>query len=356
MNSKLTSLFDYLSVDNIILVFRLLLSEKKILFIHDDYTELTNYIDSFISILYPFKWIHTFIPIMSDQMMKVLLAMLPFLNGIHTSLMKFVEDVFNDDDFDDTDEVFLIKIREDKIDLSSSLKNNKEKKIKLSKYVQSNVLPLPFEKELKKELKAIESSVKSLKRESKKSYNISKLETKMRDAFIDVFVRMFHDYEKYIGILDNDVIFNKVLFMNSISKDESFYNEFIESQLFNYFTQNLLLGGYSYFNKKIKEFKQKKNNKDKNEKDLINSTDTIYLTCPYYLGIKENDRVFIEKTIKDYNIRSKETEEMKNNILQEIRFIDPEKYINSKCIIYLIPEKKETPKDEENILNELSKK
>ena len=39
MNSKLTSLFDYLSVDNIILVFRLLLSEKKILFIHDDYIE-----------------------------------------------------------------------------------------------------------------------------------------------------------------------------------------------------------------------------------------------------------------------------------------------------------------------------
>jgi len=360
MNSKLTSLFDYLSVDNIILVFRLLLSEKKILFIHDDYTELTNYIDSFISILYPFKWIHTFIPIMSDQMMKVLLAMLPFLNGIHTSLMKFVEDVFNDDDFDDTDEVFLIKIKEDKIDLSSSLKNNKEKKIKLSKYVQNNVLPLPFEKELKKELKSIESSVKSLKRESKQNNNISKLETKMRDAFIDVFVKMFHDYEKYIGILDNDVIFNKVLFMNSISKDESFYNEFIESQLFNYFTQNLLLGGYSYFNKKIKEFKQKKNkknHKEKNRKDSINNTDTIYLTCPDYLGIKENDRILIEKTVKDnYNIKGKETVEMKNNILGSIRFIDPEKYINSKCIIYLIPEKKETPKDEENILDELSKK
>ena len=118
MNSKLTSLFDYLSVDNIILVFRLLLSEKKILFIHDDYTELTNYIDSFISILYPFKWTHTLIPIISYQMMKVLLEMSPFLNGIHTSLMKFVKDVFNGDDFDDTDEIFLIIIKEDKIDLS----------------------------------------------------------------------------------------------------------------------------------------------------------------------------------------------------------------------------------------------
>ena len=115
MNSKLTSLFDYLSIDNIILIFRLLLSEKKILFIHDNYTQLTNTIDSFITLLYPFKWTHTFIPIMSDQMMNVLLTMLPFVNGVHISLMRFVEDVFNDEDFDDKDEVFIIKIKEDKI-------------------------------------------------------------------------------------------------------------------------------------------------------------------------------------------------------------------------------------------------
>ena len=348
MNSKLTSLFDYLSIDNIILIFRLLLSEKKILFIHDNYTYLTNTIDSFISILYPFKWTHTFIPIMSDQMMNVLLTMLPFLNGVHESLMKFVQDVFNDEDFDDKDEVFLVYIKEDKIELSSSLKKNVEKKKKLKKYVENNVLPLPFEKELKKELKSIESNVKSSKRESSKAlYVIEIIENKMRDAFIDVFVKMFHDYEKYTGILGNDVIFNKVLFLNTITKDKNFYVEFLESQLFNYYIQNLLSNSCKYFNKKIKEFKEKKNKKNKNfiREDTIE--DVIYLAKPDYLGIKDNDKEIIEKTFNEkYKIKLKETEEMKNYILEEIHPIDDIKYNNKNCIIYLIPEKKEEQEDE----------
>ena len=89
----------------------------------------------------------------------------------------------------------------------------------------------------------------------------------MRDAFIEIFVKMFHDYEKYVGILDDDVVFNKVLFMNNINKDEKFYDEFIDCQLFQQFTQNLLKENFSYFNKKIKEAKDKEKEKDKKKKD-----------------------------------------------------------------------------------------
>ena len=58
--AKLTHIF---SLNNIIIIFRLLLSEKKILFIDDDYTLLSKVTDAFISLLYPFNWIHTYIPI-----------------------------------------------------------------------------------------------------------------------------------------------------------------------------------------------------------------------------------------------------------------------------------------------------
>ena len=347
MNISFTKLFDYLSIDNIVLVFRLLLSEKKVLFIHDDYTDLTTITDSFISLLYPFKWVHTYIPIMSDQMLKYLEAFLPFLNGIHESLMKFVEDVFKEGELEDSDEVFLIYIKKDEIKLSSSLKKNK---IKLSKYIQNNVLPLPFEKELKKELKNIESHKKSSKRESKLNGIDTQLENRMRDAFIDIFVRMFHDYEKYIGILDDDVIFNKVLFMNSISKDEKFYDEFIDCQLFQQFTQNILKNNCSYFNKKITEFKERKKKDKKGDKKNRNSLESkenyVYLVKPDYLGVKENDKSVIESTINSYKIE-KETQEVKNRILGDVYQIDNDKYINSKCIIYLAPEKKETPKEDE---------
>ena len=356
MNSTFTQLFDYLSVDNIILVFRLLLSEKKILFIHDDYTELTNITNSFITLLYPFKWIHTYIPIMSDQMLKYLETFLPFLNGIHKSLMKFVEDIFKEGELEESDEVFLVYINKGdlgEITLSSSLKKSKLKSSKFSKYIQNHVLPLPFEKDLKKELKSIESQRKSLKRESRANGVDPQLENKMRDAFVDVFVKMFHDYEKYIGILDDDVIFNKVLFMNKIKKEEKkFYDEFIDCQLFQQFTQNILTNSYSYFNKKIKESKEKKSKDkkgDKGHRTSINKQESIYIARPDYLGITENDKNLIEKKLReDYKVNKNESEEVKNKILEKINPIDSDKYINSNCIIYLTPEKKDLPKEEEN--------
>ena len=305
---------------------------------------------------------------MSDQMLKYLETFLPFLNGIHSSLMKFVEDIFREGEVEESDEVFLVYIHKDslgEITLSSTLRKSK---VKLSKYVQNNVLPLPFEKDLKAKLKSIESQRKSLKRESKSNYSESHalLENKMRDAFIEIFVKMFHDYEKYVGILDDDVIFNKVLFMNNINKDEKFYDEFIDCQLFQQFTQNLLKDNFSYFNKKIKESKEKDKEKDKKKKDKKGDKDNrssnikqenLYIARPDYLGIKENDKNVIEKTLKDnYKMDKKEKGEIKNRILEKVNDINPEKYINSNCLIYITPEKKDANKEEENKSNLLTLK
>ena len=348
MNSDFIGLFKYLSVDNIILIFRLLLAERKVLFIHDDYTELTNITSSFISLLYPFQWVHTYIPIMSDQMLKYLETFLPFLNGIHISLMNLVEKVFTEGEIEDSEEVFLIYIKNDEINLSSSFKPSKNK---LTKYIQSTIPNLPFEKDLRKELKNIESNKKQ------KNEN---LENKIRDAFINVFVKMFHDYEKYIVNLDNDVVFNKVLFMQNVSnkeeKTEQFYNEFIDSQLFQQFTQNISSSENSYFKQKIKEFKEKdnknpkKNEKDRNTANSLNKKDIVYLATPY-IGLKENEGNNIDKILDNYKIPEGEKIETKVKILENEFNIDSDKYINSKCTIYLNPEnqeKKEKSKDEEN--------
>jgi hypothetical protein len=80
MNRSATQVLKYFSIDNVIMIFRLLITEKKILIIDEDYEKLSNVADGFVSILYPFQWIHTYIPIMSDQMLKYLETFLPFLN------------------------------------------------------------------------------------------------------------------------------------------------------------------------------------------------------------------------------------------------------------------------------------
>ena len=161
---------------------------------------------------------------MSDQMLKYLETFLPFLNGIHSSLMPSVAKVFINEEVEESEDVFLIYIKEGKIDLSSSLK---KKKKKVSKYIQSNVFELPsyIEKELKHKLSEIKDSYNSnnktpIKRYSRatKLVDPSQYDKNVRNAFIEMFVQMFKEYPKYICILDNDVVFNKNSFLNSVDK------------------------------------------------------------------------------------------------------------------------------------------
>ena len=125
----------------------------------------------------------------------------------------------------------------------------------MSKYIQNNVISLPpnVEKELKKKLVNVQDKYESYIKNPKKKNNIdiNQLDYKFREAFIDVFVTLFCDYQKYIGLLEDDeVIFNKNLFMQSIKKEvKPFYEGFLDSQLFEQFTQNILTSDCDYFNK-----------------------------------------------------------------------------------------------------------
>jgi len=35
-----------------------------------------------------------------------------------------------------------------------------------------------------------------------------------------MFVQMFHDFDKYMCVLDDDVVFNKNLFLETVPKEE----------------------------------------------------------------------------------------------------------------------------------------
>ena len=357
LNINYIRLLDLFSIENLIIIIRLLLFEKKILFIDDDYTRLSEVTDAFISLLYPFKWIHTYIPIMSDQMLKYLETFLPFLNGIHSSLMHLVADIFINGEVEDNDEVFLIYIKEGKIDLSSSLK---KKKKKVSKYLlQSNVLDLPssIEKKLKHKLSDIKDSYNNsnktpLKRYSRatKPVDPSQYNKNIRNAFIEMFVEMFKEYTKYICLLDNDVVFNKNSFLNSIDKhDRKFYDEFIDTQLFQQFVQTIDSEEYDYFNKLINEEKS-----DFSGIQLDSKAEKVYIIPPSYLGTNEKDNDLIEKYVSQNYPTNLESnfiakDEYKDldgiifpshRIIPTVTQIEEEDYNNQNCLVYLLPNPK----------------
>ena len=348
MNSNACTLLQLFSVEHIITIYKLILNEKKILFVDKYYDRLSKVTDGFISILYPLQWVHTYIPIMSDQMLKYLETFLPFLNGIHDSLMPLVKDILYENDLD-SEEIFLIYINGDKIKLGSSLNG---KKVKVDKYIQENIPPFPsdLEKKLKNKLKKMKNEFSGgLKKEI--TMDSETAELKMRDAFIDFFLEMFHDYEKYLYLLDDqDVVFNKSLFLNNVPNNEKkFYNEIIDSQLFQQFTQNIIKEDFNYFynkkdlreKEKEKEKNKKKDKKKKEEKEEKSVQKPIilnnYVVSPFYLNIKDTEVRNIEANLrKKYPVAIKDIET--ERILKDLAEIDPNKFINESCLIFLTPE------------------
>ena len=355
MNSTIPDLLKLFSIDNIITIFRLLIFEKKILFIDEDYTRLTNVTDNFISLLYPFQWMHTYIPIMSDQMLKYLETFLPFLNGIHSSLMPLVKELFETGDMEESEEMILIYIDQNKLNVGSSLI---KKSFRKNKYIEENVPELPYnlEKEIKHKLKKIKEDIDYSKK--KNIYkDLSELHLKIRNVFIEMFVEMFHDIDKYLCFLDDDVVFNKNLFMETIPKeDKKFYDEFIDTQLFQLFTQNIVNDDLNYFKSMINEYN--KNNKFSDE--ITKYIKKVYILNPDYLGIKERNKKNIEIKIQNlYDLKEEKDDDgfLLNNkrITEYMQNINNDNYNNEKCNIYLLPKEEDNSEKEEsnNLLNDL---
>ena len=346
MSASATELLKNFSIDNLVVIFRLLITEKKILLIDEDYERLSKVSDGLISILYPFQWIHTYIPIMSDQMLKYLETFLPFLNGINKSLMPFVEKVFRDGEIQEDDEVFLIYISEDKdkIRLSSSIRGIKKK---VDKYISDNVpqLPTPLEKDLKNKLKKAKAELDSKSQNT--TQDIQRLELKIRDAFIDLFVEMFHDYGQYLSFLEEDTVFNKPLFMEKQQKNyEKFYNEVLDTQLFQQFTQNVVNDEVGYFNTKIAQRENKEESKEKKNKEILKR----YYINPKFLNLESD--LNMKKLEQELNKKYPFDENDKNivPILEKSIIIKDNKYNENQCKIYMTPEEKELSKEkkEEN--------
>ena len=345
MNTNISSLLKYFSIDKLIIIFRLILFEKKILFIDEDYTRLSLVTDSFISLLYPFQWVHTYIPIMSDQMLQYLETFLPFLNGINSSLMNLVTEVFINSDNGDNEEVYLVYINKDKFRLGSSLTSNKKKKYK---YLQENVpaLPVAMEKELKNKLKKIKDELDSLLKNQKgKKVDLSELDFRIRNVFIDMFVQMFHDYYKYMTFVDDDVVFNKNLFLEKITNnnDKQFYDEFIDTQLFQQFAQNIIKDESNYFTTIATRYDP--NKKETLKRALPNKLieEKLYLIKPEYLKIEgDNSKNIEEKMESKYQIgqivKEDGTIDAQYRIIEQLDKIKDEYYNNQNCYIYTLPE------------------
>ncbi|GKZ00619.1 hypothetical protein MPSEU_001014000 [Mayamaea pseudoterrestris] len=76
-------LFECLDIDNIILVWHCMVLERQVLITSTQLSVLVQASEIFLSLLFPLKWSHAYIPLLPHFLIPILSAPMPFLCGIH---------------------------------------------------------------------------------------------------------------------------------------------------------------------------------------------------------------------------------------------------------------------------------
>ena len=327
LNSNFCELLKIFRNKNIIRIFRLLLFEKKIVFIDKDYSRLTDIMNCFLSLIYPFQWTHVYIPILSIPMMKYLETFLPFLVGVHPSFLPYISKhlIINSDE---KDQVYLIFVEEDKIRISDSL-NGDMKKLNKTRFLHEDLVNLPIWMylSLNNLLINIRMKMKSIKTEDFLLFNLE-----IQNAFIEIFIEMFSDYNKYIYKVGDEIVFNKKAFLSKKNLlEKKFYKEFLDTQMFLQFKEDILNEEYDYFKQKVAQ--RNRENKEKFKQTTLEKTRTIVNDFQEEKKRYKIKHKFINMIKKDENSSYMED----NYIIKYLKDIDNTKYDHSKCIIYLMP-------------------
>jgi hypothetical protein len=324
-NNNLLAILEIFSIENIITIQYLMLTEQKVLFISDDPEQLTNIIDSFVSLLYPFEWIHTYIPILSEDMIKYLQSFMPFIMGIEEYMLETAKEYL-----DESENTYLVYIRKNYIDVSS---NHKGRRFMKRKELIKDLPDYPVDIETD-----LTNSIKNFKKILDKHKGSTKdLEMCFRKLFINSFANIIGDYMKYLSFLDDIPLFNSDSYISQRPKNSKlFCGEFIQTQIFRNFLQCEEREEFSYFKKVISENTQypgrthKRSNslgKANNEENNFSET---FIILPYFT---ENEKLLEKykpfttcgnKIISFENFKKFNFSEISNKfnryIIQELKF------------------------------------
>ena len=321
---NLYELFELFSSDNIIEIFSMLLFEQRLIFVDDDIARLNRVTYYFKELLYPVNWVHVYIPIIKFDTTTAATTFLPYIIGIDVALLDIVLKI---DEMNEDEEIKYLIFLQEKGESSICPYKHGSMVIEKTSYY-SDLLKSILKYDLKEKLDGIKKKVKEpVKGEEKININLE-----IRDCFIEIFAQMFHNINKYLGLVDNNIAFNRTLFLEGIEeKEKDFYSQVVDSQLFDYFI--------TYFMKE--EFKQY-NKYFINKIEFYNKTNETFETFVKQYEVKE-----IYKIKPDFLKANKDNINQNNSrIVENIEGINSviknNNIFKSKIFdIYLIPEKTE---------------
>ena len=262
-------LLDKISVENIIMIFQLILLEQKILFLENNYQILSEISFIFLELIYPLIWINPFLPVLSIKTVQFLQSPVPYIMGLDEYLLKYASE--SNSIYLGT-EMIIFNIMTNQFISSKTRKRIHKKDIfhefklptipdKIGDYIYKEL------KYLKKIIEKIEK-YKEKKEKANEILSDEEIDKKLRTIFLKAMIMLIGDYNNFLFYTEDEIpLFNKEAFVQSHKDKNSqlFLGEMVKTQIFNQFLLNEKQL-YMKTKNKLKDITQ--NNMNWNDKNL----------------------------------------------------------------------------------------
>ena len=276
------------SIGFIIKIFILLILEKKVLIHSSKENKIYETIEVILNFIYPFKWVNTYIPLIPDENINLVLqSFLPFIIGMtHQSFFNFTNKI-------------------EKLNHENN-QNGKYDNIFVINLDTENILPT---KKIN-ELVDICPIYETIEEKYHKLKNKGELDSdKIRNMFLEGVIDIIGDYQRYTSKLGENNLFNQKIFLrNKNKKYLFFYEEVTSTQQFYQFINEVNNDDDLYFNEFRDKIKLIKKKIDINNEDIYLDEYNLY---PYFLKQQDNKEEIDLFTFEDeidlyYNCLNKE--------------------------------------------------
>ena len=248
----------------IIKIFILLLLEKKIIFHSAINKKIYLTIEAFLTLIYPFKWVNTYIPLIPQENIDLILqSFLPFIIGMTSPIFFNYINKINrlNNSKDDNDEKKFDKIFIINLDKENITPNNE-----MNEIIDKCPVFDFFEDEYIK---------------NKNSGEINN--EKLKNIFFDAIILLIGDFEKFTSKLGENILFNQEIFLeNKPKKYEQFYKDITSTQQFFQFINEYNNRDDFLYLEEFREKLKSKSIKNLRETHKIEKEKEIYIN-EYYL-------------------------------------------------------------------------
>ena len=243
---------------------RILLNEKSLIILDKDENRLIKLCDAFLSLLYPFEWIHTYIPILNEKNVNHIDLSRPFFLGVNISMLDKVANFLKNEQI--KEEVFLLYVYDGYMDfdLGSTLANRVN--LNFESYFKKNIPDFP-DNELYWKI------MKIMKYNSKVGIKLYSNEAKILNREYQKNVMYY--FSEYIHYIEK----------TKEKRRKPFYFHLGKTRLYDNYVKNKDSENLEYF--KDMFFPDKKNKKKNNTIIDFESVKNKYHLNPYFSTMEE---------------------------------------------------------------------